>query len=55
VVDLGIDLPPGTRLVSLAEHPELRGPLGDHNVRVWPEFMLHSAVANRNWIVHPLD
>lgn len=47
--DLGAQLPRGTRLVSLAEQPDLRGPLGDHNVSVWPEFMLHSAVANRNW------
>jgi hypothetical protein len=49
VPDLGLALPPGTRLVSLAEHPDLRAALGDHNVSVWPEFMLHSAVANRNW------
>ena len=49
MTDLGLDLPEGTRLVSLGERPDLRGPLGDHNVSVWPEFMLHSAVANRNW------
>ena len=47
--DLGLALPPGARLVSLAERPDLRAALGDHNVSVWPEFMLHSAVANRNW------
>jgi GNAT superfamily N-acetyltransferase len=47
--DLDLALPPGTRLVSLAERPDLRDALGDHNVSAWPEFMLHSAVANRNW------
>lgn len=47
--ELGISLPEGTCLLSLAERPDLRGPAGDHNVSVWPEFMLHSAVANRNW------
>lgn len=49
VPDLGIALPDGTRLVSLAERPDLRGSLGDHNVGVWPAFMLESAVANAHW------
>jgi GNAT superfamily N-acetyltransferase len=49
VPDLGIALPEGTRLVSLAERPELRGPLGDHNVGVWPAFMLESPVAHAHW------
>jgi hypothetical protein len=49
VPDLGLALPQGTRLVSLAEQPELREPMGDHNVAVWPAFMLESAVANANW------
>lgn len=47
--DLGLRLPSGTRLISLAERPELREALGDHNVAVWPAFMLESAVANDNW------
>lgn len=47
--DLGLDLPPGTRLVSIAERPELRGPMGDHNVAAWPAFMLESEVAGRLW------
>lgn len=47
--DLGIALPEGMRLVTLAERPELRGPIGDHNVRVWPAFMLESEVSNRLW------
>lgn len=47
--DLGLELPPGTRLVSIAERPELRSSMGDHNVAVWPAFMLESEVANRLW------
>lgn len=47
--DLGLSLPPGTRLVSLAERPDLREALGDHNVSVWPAFMLESALANEHW------
>jgi GNAT superfamily N-acetyltransferase len=49
VPDLDLALPPGTRLISLAERPELRGAIGEHNASVWPEFMLHSPVANRLW------
>ena len=48
-MNLGLPLPPGTRLVSLAEVPELEGPLGDHNVAPWPEFMQHDPVANGLW------
>jgi GNAT superfamily N-acetyltransferase len=40
VPDLGIPLPAGHRLVSLAEDPSLRGPMGDHNEAVWPTFMV---------------
>jgi GNAT superfamily N-acetyltransferase len=49
VPDLGLSLPAGTRLVSLAERPDLRHPLGDHNVAVWPAFMLESAISNDLW------
>ena len=49
VPDLGLDLPAGTRLVSVAERPDLRDPLGDHNVGVWPAFMLEGDLANRHW------
>ena len=42
----GLALPAGCTLVSLAERPELRMPLGDLNVSVWPEWMLYDQVAN---------
>ena len=48
-MNLDLPLPPGMRLVSLAEAPELEGPLGDHNVAPWPEFMQHDPVANGLW------
>lgn len=47
--DLGLDLPAGSTLVSLAERPDLREALGDHNVSVWPAFMLESTIANAHW------
>lgn len=49
MVDLGLVLPPGHRLVTVAEDPSLRAPMGEHNVAVWPEFMLHDPVADRLW------
>jgi GNAT superfamily N-acetyltransferase len=45
----GLTLPAGHTLVSLAERPELRDPLGAFNVAVWPEFMLHDDVPDRLW------
>jgi GNAT superfamily N-acetyltransferase len=45
----GLVAPPGHRFVTLAEDPTLRGPMGDHNTSVWPEFMLHDATAGRHW------
>jgi GNAT superfamily N-acetyltransferase len=42
-------LPPGHRFVTLAEQPTLRAAMGDHNVAVWPEFMLKDPVAARDW------
>ncbi len=41
----------GLRLVSLAERPDLRETLGDHQVQagVWPAFMLEDPVADRLW------
>jgi len=45
----GLSLPPGHSLVSLAERPDLREPLGDHNASAWPEFMLNDPIANALW------
>ena len=47
--DYGLDLPPGHTLVSLEERPDLRRALGDFNVAVWAEFLLHDPVANALW------
>lgn len=44
-----MSLPAGHRFVSLAEDPALRRPMGEHNVAVWPDFMLEDPVADRNW------
>jgi GNAT superfamily N-acetyltransferase len=41
------------RLVTLAERPDLRDVLDDHNGAAWPEFMLQNPVAGRLW--HHLD
>jgi GNAT superfamily N-acetyltransferase len=41
------------RLVTLAERPDLRDPLSDHNGAAWPDFMLQDPVADRLW--HHLD
>jgi hypothetical protein len=49
----GVELPPGTRLVSLADRPDLTVPLARHNGAVWPRFMLEDPVADRLW--HRLD
>ena len=45
----GLALPPGRLLVSLADRPELRRPMGELNAAAWPEFMLHDAVVDANW------
>jgi GNAT superfamily N-acetyltransferase len=45
----GLALPPGHALVSLAERPELSGPMGALNTSVWPEFMLHDGVVGALW------
>ena len=50
-------LPAGTRLVSLAERPDLVRPVGVHNGAVWPAFMLHAHVdySDANvWVIHRL-
>src|SRR5436190_4700868 len=47
MVDLGIELPAGHRLVSLAERPDLIPPTAEHNSAVWPEFMFHDETADR--------
>jgi hypothetical protein len=44
--DLGLELPPGHRLVSLAERPDLEDPSTDHNAAAWPPYMLESEIAN---------
>lgn len=47
----GADAADGLSLVSLAERPDLRETLGDHQVQdgVWPPFMLEDPVADRLW------
>ena len=45
----GLVLPAGHALVAIDDRPELRAELGDFNGAVWPEFMLHDAVANTLW------
>ncbi|MEO5966502.1 MAG: hypothetical protein ABIR11_13640, partial [Candidatus Limnocylindrales bacterium] len=45
----GLAVPPGHTLVTIAERPELWGPMSDVNVSVWAEFMLNDHVANTNW------
>jgi GNAT superfamily N-acetyltransferase len=47
------DGPGALRVVTLAERPDLRYPLDDHNGAAWPEFMLQDPVAGRLW--HHLD
>jgi GNAT superfamily N-acetyltransferase len=47
------DGPGVLRLVTLAERPDLRDLLDDHNGAAWPEFMLQDPVAGRLW--HHLD
>ncbi len=42
-------MPAGHRFITLAEDPGLRGPMGDHNAAVWPDFMLESPVADGLW------
>ncbi len=39
-MNLGLQLPPGHRLVSLAEDESLLDPMVDHNVSVWPDFLI---------------
>lgn len=46
---VGLVLPPGHTLVSIAERPDLWRPMGDLNASVWPEFMLNDAVVNAHW------
>ncbi len=52
-LDLDPPLPIGTRLVTLAERPDLTVAMGNHNGAVWPRFMLQDPVADRLW--HHLD
>ena len=52
-MNLDARLPAGTRLVSLAERPDLVLPVGRHNGAVWAEFLLQDPVADRLW--HYLD
>jgi GNAT superfamily N-acetyltransferase len=49
VVDLGIDLPEGHSLVSLAERPDLIRPMSRFNGSVWPTFMLQDSQADSHW------
>lgn len=52
-MNLDTPLPQGTRLVSLAERPDLTIAMAGHNGAVWPVFMLQDPVADRLW--HHLD
>lgn len=45
----GLVLPPGHRLESIADRPDLRAPMGSLGSSVWPEFMLHDAVVDETW------
>jgi GNAT superfamily N-acetyltransferase len=45
----GLVLPDAHTLEAVHDRPELRGPLGDLNVSVWPEFMLQDPVADEHW------
>lgn len=47
--DLGIEIPAGHSLVSLAERPDLARPAGSFNGSAWPEFMLQDEVVQRYW------
>lgn len=49
MVDLGVALPEGHSLVSLAERPDLTRPSGHFNGSVWPTFMLQDPMADRYW------
>jgi GNAT superfamily N-acetyltransferase len=44
-----VRLPPGHRLVSLAEAPELWRPMTSFTSAMWPEIMLHDAVVDEHW------
>jgi GNAT superfamily N-acetyltransferase len=47
--DLDLELPPGHRLVSFSERPDLVDASLDFNSAVWPEFMLQDAVIHEHW------
>jgi GNAT superfamily N-acetyltransferase len=47
--ELGIDLPPGHRLVSFPERPDLVAAVFRFNASVWPEFMLQDPVTDDRW------
>jgi GNAT superfamily N-acetyltransferase len=51
MVDLGLELPAGHRLVSIADAPELWRPMIGANAPAWPAFMLDARdeSAARNW------
>jgi hypothetical protein len=44
-----VSLPPGHRLQTLAERPDLDDAISVHNGGVWPAFMLQDPVADRLW------
>jgi len=49
MVGLGIEVPAGLRLISLAERLDLWRPMSVMTTAAWPEFMNHDEVANRLW------
>ena len=48
-MDLALAIPPGHVLVSVAERPDVWGPMNDLDDSVWPAYMKHDPVANRLW------
>lgn len=49
LASFGLALPHGHTLLSLAERPDLRRPMGQLNGGAWPEFMLQDATVDRLW------
>jgi GNAT superfamily N-acetyltransferase len=49
LVERGLELPSRHALVTIAERPDLWDAMSDHNVAVWPPFMLEDEVPARLW------
>lgn len=55
MVELGLALPAGHTLASLAERPDLRRPMNRFTSALWPEYMNNDPVAERLWHHLPED